>query len=40
LIASHYTDNVSLAGAIDPDAIRKYARQATGEKFLIRPTLT
>jgi len=37
--ASHYTDDVSLAGAIDPDAIRKYARQATGEKFLIRPRL-
>ncbi len=37
--ASHYTDTVSLAGAIDPDAIRKYARQATGEKFLIRPTM-
>ncbi len=37
--ASHYTDNVSLADAIDPDTVRKYARQATGEKFLIRPTL-
>ncbi len=37
--ASHYTDEVSLTGAIDPEAIRKYARQATGEKFLIRPTL-
>lgn len=37
--ASHYTDNVSLAEAIDPDIVRKYARQATGEKFLIRPTL-
>lgn len=36
--ASHYTDNVSLADAIDPDTVRKYARQATGEKFLIRPT--
>ena len=35
--ASHYTDNVSLAEAIDPDVVRKYARQATGEKFLIRP---
>ena len=37
--ASHYTDNVSLAEAIDPDIVRKYARQATGEKFLIRLTL-
>ena len=35
--ASHYTDTVSLAEAIDPDVVRKYARQATGEKFLIRP---
>ena len=24
---------------IDLDAIRKYTRQATGEKFLIRPVL-
>ena len=37
--ASHYTDNVSLAEAIDPDIVRKYARQATGEKFLICLTL-
>ena len=37
--ASHYTDEVSLVDTIDPDTIRKYARQATGEKFLIRPNL-
>jgi NADPH:quinone reductase len=37
--ASHYTDQVSLAGALSLDAIRRYAKQATGEKFLIRPTL-
>lgn len=37
--ASHYSDEISLADAIDPDVVRKYARQATGEKFLIRPTL-
>ena len=37
--ASHYTDEVSLADTLDPDTIRKYARQATGEKFLIRPNL-
>ncbi|MEQ1873564.1 MAG: zinc-binding dehydrogenase [Ilumatobacteraceae bacterium] len=36
--ASHYSDEISLADAIDPDVVRKYARQATGEKFLIRPT--
>ncbi len=35
--ASHYTDEVSLAGALSIDAIRTYARQATGQKFLIRP---
>jgi len=36
--ASHYTDEVSLAGALDLTAIAAYARQATGEKFLIRPS--
>jgi NADPH:quinone reductase len=35
--ASHYTDEVSLAGALNVDAIKTYARQATGQKFLIRP---
>ncbi len=37
--ASHYTDEVSLAGALSIDAISVYARQATGQKFLIRPSL-
>ena len=37
--ASHYTDEVSLAGALSLDAIKSYARQATGQKFLIRPSL-
>jgi NADPH2:quinone reductase len=37
--ASHYTDELSLAGALSLDAITSYARQATGQKFLIRPTL-
>jgi hypothetical protein len=37
--ASHYTDEVSLAGAIDPAAIARYAQQATGQKYLIRPQL-
>jgi NADPH:quinone reductase len=36
--ASHYTDEVSLAGALDIEAVRRYSKQATGEKFLIRPT--
>ena len=35
--ASHYTDEVSLAGALSLEAIRTYARQATGQKYLIRP---
>jgi NADPH2:quinone reductase len=37
--ASHYTDEVSLAGALSLDAIKTYARQATGQKFLIRPSI-
>jgi len=37
--ASHYTDQVSLAGALSLDAVSTYARQATGQKFLIRPSL-
>ncbi|MDO8362701.1 MAG: zinc-binding dehydrogenase [Actinomycetota bacterium] len=37
--ASHYTDEVSLAGALGLDAVTTYARQATGQKYLIRPTL-
>ncbi len=35
--ASNYTDEVSLAGALDIEAIKTYARQATGQKFLICP---
>jgi len=37
--ASTYTDQVSLAGALQLDAIAAYARQATGTKYLIRPDL-
>jgi NADPH2:quinone reductase len=37
--ASQYTDEVSLSGAIDPTAIASYAKQATGQKYLIRPQL-
>ncbi|MCU1393950.1 MAG: oxidase [Ilumatobacteraceae bacterium] len=39
IFASTYTDEVSLAGALDLATIRRYARIATGQKFLIRPTL-
>lgn len=35
--ASHYTHEVSLAGALQLDAISVYSKMATGEKFLIRP---
>ena len=35
--ASHYTHEVSLAGALQLDALSVYGKQATGEKFLIRP---
>ena len=35
--ASHYTAQISLAEALDLDTLRAYARQATGEKFLILP---
>jgi NADPH:quinone reductase len=35
--ASSYTDQVSLAGALQLDAIAAYARQATGSKYLIIP---
>lgn len=35
--ASHYTHEVSLAGALQLDAISAYGKLATGEKFLIKP---
>jgi len=37
--ASHYTLEVSLAGALSLEALAVYAKQATGEKVLIRPQL-
>jgi len=37
--ASSYSDQVSLAGALQPDAIAAYARQSTGSKYLITPSL-
>jgi NADPH:quinone reductase len=37
--ASHYTREISLAEALNPETMRAYARMATGEKFLINPTL-
>ncbi len=38
LFASHYTAEISLADALEPDNIRAYAKQATGEKYLITPS--
>jgi NADPH:quinone reductase-like Zn-dependent oxidoreductase len=35
--ASHYAHEVSLAGALMPEAIAAYNKRATSEKFLIRP---
>ena len=37
--ASHYTREISLAEALTRDTMLAYARMATGEKFLINPTL-
>jgi NADPH:quinone reductase len=37
--ASTYTKTVSLSGALDLAEIAIYGRQATGEKYLINPTL-
>jgi NADPH:quinone reductase-like Zn-dependent oxidoreductase len=35
--ASHYTDEISLREALDVPTLQRYARQATGQKFLLRP---
>lgn len=35
--ASHYTHEVSLAGALQLDAMAAYGKMATGEKYLIKP---
>jgi len=37
--ASHYTRTISLVEALDPGVIAAYGRRATGEKFLINPSL-
>ena len=37
--ASHYTREISLAGALHLEAIAAYGRRATGEKYLINPAL-
>ena len=35
--ASHYTAEISLAEALQPDIVATYNRKATGEKYLINP---
>ena len=35
--ASHYTDEISLLDLLDVETLQRCARQATGEKFLLRP---
>jgi NADPH:quinone reductase-like Zn-dependent oxidoreductase len=37
--ASHYTATISLADALKPETVRAYQRKATGEKYLIDPSL-
>ena len=36
--ASHYTDRISLTDALRIDVLTAYARQATGQKFLLTPS--
>ena len=38
--ASHYTAQISLAEALEPQVIAAYHRRATGEKYVIVPTKT
>jgi len=35
--ASHYTQEISLADMLQPEIIKGYAKQATGEKYLVKP---
>lgn len=39
VFASHYTQTIGLDGMIDPDTARAYQRKATGEKYLVDPSL-
>jgi NADPH2:quinone reductase len=38
--ASHYTAEISLIEALQPDILAAYAKRATGEKYLINPNKT
>ncbi len=37
--ASHYTDEISMAQALEVAVAQRYQRKSTGEKFLINPML-
>ncbi|MBB3047611.1 NADPH2:quinone reductase [Litorivivens lipolytica] len=37
--ASHYSDEISLTDALKAEVVAEYSKQATGQKFLINPTL-
>ncbi len=37
--ASHYSETLSLADTLSPEKAQAYARKATGEKYLINPSL-
>lgn len=37
--ASHYTNTISLREALNPETVKAYNRKATGEKYLINPSL-
>ncbi|WP_373486533.1 zinc-binding dehydrogenase, partial [Blastomonas sp.] len=37
--ASHYTDDISLAQALQADVVKRYGAKTTGEKFLVCPQL-
>jgi len=38
--ASTYTEEVSLAGMLRPEAFNRYVKRATGEKFLVTPQVS
>jgi threonine dehydrogenase-like Zn-dependent dehydrogenase len=39
IFASHYSQVISLAEALNPDVIAAYSKRATGEKYLIDPSM-
>jgi len=40
IFASHYTATISLHDVLKPEHIARYSKRATGEKFLINPSLS